>query len=104
MANGVLHTPRWSDDRLEEFYADFRMHRKEEEATWEKVMSAFPNEDPVKHRMYHESVMRAAEAQEKFWNELRLDIAKKSAWGVMLLLIGLLLAGLAFKTGLGIKL
>lgn len=66
-------------------------------------MSAFPNEDPLKHRLYHEAVMRAAEAQEKFWNELRLDIAKKSAWGVMILLVGLLLAGLAAKTGFSIK-
>lgn len=66
-------------------------------------MSAFPGGDPVEHRKYHEAIMRAAEAQEKFWNELRLDMAKKSAWGVMILLIGLLMAGLAAKTGINFK-
>ena len=94
---------RWSDDKLESFYDEFREHRIEEQERWEKVLSAFPNEDPLKHRLYHEAVMRAAEAQEKFWNELRLDVAKKSAWGVMILLIGLLLAGLAAKTGVNLK-
>ena len=95
---------RWSDEKLTEFHQEFKEHRQEEMDRWDKVMSAFPNEDPFKHRMYHESVMRAAEAQERFWNELRLDVAKKSAWGVMLLLLGLMLAGLALKTGLGIRL
>lgn len=94
---------RWSDERLEEFHQEFKEHRAEEQDRWEKVLSAFPNEDPLKHRLYHEAVMRAAKAQEKFWNELRLDVAKKSAWGVMILLIGLLLAGLAAKTGVNFK-
>lgn len=91
---------RWSDDKLTQFHEDFRQHHIEEQVRWEKIMSAFPDGDPVQHRLYHEAVMRAAKAQENFWNELRLEVAKKSAWGVMLLIIGLLLTGLAIKTGL----
>jgi hypothetical protein len=90
---------RWSDDLLTKFHQEFREHRIEEQERWDRVLSAFPNEDPLMHRLYHEAAMRAAEAQEKFWTELRLDVAKKSAWGVLLLLIGLLLAGLMAKTG-----
>jgi hypothetical protein len=98
------HTHRWSDDQLQEFYDDFKAHRKQEEDMWAHVLSGFPNEDPLKHRLYHEAAMRAAEAQERFWNELRLDVAKKSAWGVLVLIVALLLAGLSAKFGLGVKL
>lgn len=90
---------RWSDDKLNEFHQEFREHRVEEMERWDKVLSAFPNEDPLKHRLYHEAAMRAAEAQEKFWNELRLDVAKKSFWAVIVLTVGLLLAGLSTKFG-----
>lgn len=94
MSNG-----RWSDDKLSEFHQEFRETVIESDARWTKILSAFPNEDPLKHRLYHESALRAAEAQERFWNELRLDVAKKSAWGVMMLLVGLLIVGLTTKAG-----
>lgn len=99
--------PRWSDEKLEQFYREFTEHRKEfmdhaqeEKNHVERFMKAFPDDDPVGHRQYHEAVMRAAEAQERFWSELRLDIAKKSFWGLIVLVCGLLLAGGAVKLGI----
>lgn len=51
----------------------------------------------VEHRMQHEASMRAARAQEAFWNELRTDIAKKGLWGAFIVILGLVAAGLGFK-------
>jgi hypothetical protein len=52
------------------------------------------------HRRYHDGLIRAAEAQTKFWDELRLDIVKKGTWGLLIIIIGLLVLGLQIKFGL----
>ena len=95
---------RWSDSKLEIFYQEFReyterfeRHTAEEVQMVSSFLKAFPNEDPVKHRLYHEAVMRAAEEQEKFWRELRLDIAKKSMWGLVMLILGFIGVGALAK-------
>lgn len=90
---------RWSDAKLEQFYNEFKAHSENEDARVSSLLKAFPNEDPISHRMYHEAVMRAAEEQEKFWRDLRLDMAKKSIWGVVTILVGLALTGVAVKFG-----
>lgn len=69
-----------------------------------KINSAFPVDDAGRvdhegHRKYHESLIRAAEAQETFWRELRLDIAKKGIWGILIIVVGLVVTGLAAKFG-----
>lgn len=53
------------------------------------------------HRRYHESMIAAAEAQTQFWNELKLEIAKKGVWGLLVIVCGLVLVGLSAKLGLG---
>lgn len=63
------------------------------------IMDAFPD-GPANHRMAHEKQMKAAEAEENFWRELKVGIAKKSIWGILQVLIFLLVAGLAAKFGL----
>jgi len=52
------------------------------------------------HRKYHEAMIKSAEAQAEFWKELRLDIAKKGVWGLLIILVGLVMAGLAAKLGI----
>lgn len=98
--DGMTDKPRWSDDKLEQFYLEFKEHVTDEKALMLNFMKAFPGDDPVEHRKYHEQVMRAAEAQEQFWQELRLDIAKKGVWGLLILLIGLAVAGVTVKLGI----
>ena len=44
-------------------------------------------------------MIKAARAQEEFWKELRIDIAKKGVWGLLIILVGLVLTGIAAKFG-----
>jgi len=55
--------------------------------------------DFIGHRSAHEAMIKAADAQKEFWQELKLDIAKKGVWGLLIVLLGLILAGVGFKTG-----
>lgn len=55
------------------------------------------------HRRYHESMIRAANAQERFWIELKLEIAKKGVWGLLVVIVGLMLVGISAKLGIGAK-
>ena len=41
----------------------------------------------------------AAEAQAEFWKELRLDIAKKGLWGLIITIGTLIVIGLSTKLG-----
>ena len=55
------------------------------------------------HRRYHESMIEAAEAQTQFWRELKLEIAKKGIWGLLVIICGLVIVGLMAKFGLSVK-
>jgi len=73
-----------------------------------KINSAFARNpdgsiDHAGHRQYHETMIEAAEAQTQFWRELRLDIAKKGVWGLLIIVCGLVLVGLSAKLGIGSK-
>ena len=70
-----------------------------------KIHSAFPRDDIgdtdfIGHREAHESMIKAAKAQAEFWNELKLDIAKKGVWGLLIIICGLVVAGIAAKIGI----
>lgn len=85
---------RQIDDRLDEILSEVR-----------KIHGAFPRTtdgetDFDGHRQYHEAMIRAAEAQAAFWNELKLDVVKKGVWGAVVIIVGLVLTGLAAKFGL----
>ncbi len=53
------------------------------------------------HRRYHESMIAAATAQEQFWRELKLEVAKKGVWGLLTIICGLVIVGLSAKFGIG---
>ena len=55
------------------------------------------------HRRYHEAMIKAAEEQAAFWRELKIDIAKKGLWGLLVIVCGLFVAGLTAKTGISLK-
>lgn len=81
------------EDRLNEILMELK-----------KLNKAFPLTDDGAvdidgHRQYHESMIKAARAQEEFWKELRIDIAKKGVWGLLIILVGLVLTGIAAKFG-----
>lgn len=81
--------------------AHIRLDKLEEQVT--VVIKAFPHADDGAdfdgHRKAHEAMIKAAEAQEAFWKDLKLDIAKKGAWGLIVILIGLVLLGISVKLG-----
>lgn len=63
------------------------------------INRAFP--DGVdSHRKAHEAMMKAAIAEERFWTELKLDIAKKGVMTLLITLFGLAAVGLSVKFGL----
>lgn len=82
------------DRRFDEIMAELR-----------KINGAFPRDaegavDHEGHRKYHESLIRSAEAQERFWRDIRVDVAKKGIWSVIIIVLGLLVIGLQIKLGL----
>lgn len=81
------------DKRFDEILAEFK-----------KLEGAFAKDtdgevDFDGHRRYHEDMIRAANAQEQFWRELRLEIAKKGLWTLLIIICGLIFAGLSIKLG-----
>lgn len=70
----------------------------------ERLCGAFPvvdgKADLDGHRRAHEAQIRAARAEEDFWKEMKLDLAKKGAWGLLIILLGLVMGGLSLKLGL----
>lgn len=70
------------------------------------MRSAFPKDgdgevDYDGHRKYHESLIRAAEAQEAFWTGLKQEIIKKGIIGALIIALGLLWLGAQAKLGIG---
>jgi hypothetical protein len=65
-----------------------------------ELMYAFPN-GIDNHREAHERMIAAARAEEAFWRDLKIDVAKKSIWGILHILMILALGTLAVKLGVG---
>lgn len=66
------------------------------------VEYAFPD-GPHTHREAHLAWKAAKEAETAFWKELKLEVAKKSAWGFITIIFGLILLGILAKLGIAIK-
>lgn len=68
----------------------------------QKFNGAFPQHedgtpDFAGHRDYHEELIRAARAKTRFYNELRIDLAKKGVLFVLAVLLGLIVVGAQIK-------
>lgn len=73
-----------------------------------KIEGAFAKNDDGSvdfdgHRKYHEAMIRAAEEQEKFWHDLKMEIAKKGIIAAIIIVLGLLWVGAQTKFGLMVK-
>lgn len=68
------------------------------------ILKAFPQLDGEidyeGHRKAHEAMIRASQAQEAFWNDLKVEIIKKGIFGLLIIIIGLTATGLLVKLGL----
>lgn len=54
-----------------------------------RLESAFPD-GPENHAAYHAKLIRATEAQQKFWEDLSTDLKKKGIKSLVLILVGLI--------------
>lgn len=59
----------------------------------DKVMAAFPDRDVEGHCEFHQAKIDAAKAEEKFWSELKFDLAKKGLVGIITVLVGMVVLG-----------
>ncbi|CAE6901015.1 hypothetical protein [Paraburkholderia domus] len=57
----------------------------------DELRRAFPGGDWDGHRRYHEAVIKRIEAREKFYQDLRTDLATKGLWAVIIALGGAVL-------------
>lgn len=52
----------------------------------EMIKEGFPDGDAEAHRKYHEALIRKAEERTRFYAELRVKLAEKGIWAVLVLL------------------
>lgn len=64
----------------------------------DQILYAFPDGIP-EHRAAHVAWLKAKDAEIQFWQELKLDIAKKGTWGILVVIVGLIFVGLTVKAG-----
>lgn len=65
-----------------------------------EMKSAFPNGDLDGHRRAHEAMIKAAEAQERFWQDVKLDFVKKGVWAGLVLVLSLIAIGIYYKASI----
>lgn len=69
-----------------------------------QISKAFPivdgEHDFDGHRRAHEAMIRAAQAEENFWNELKEEVIKKGVIGLIIICLGLLFTGALVKLGI----
>lgn len=75
-------------------------------AELKKIHGAFASNDDgstdfVGHRRFHEEKLRAAKAEAEFWAELKMEIAKKGIWSLLVIVCGLVVVGFSAKMGMG---
>lgn len=93
-----------SPDVQEYFDEKLREHEKREMEQIRTLIEsfsreAFPN-SPAEHKAGHQAQIDASRAEEQFWRDIKIDMAKKSFWAIMQVLLGLLAVGLAAKLGI----
>ncbi len=58
----------------------------------DSIAYAFPD-GPSKHREAHEAMIEAKKAETRFYDALRLELAKKGVWFLLAIFLGLMWAG-----------
>lgn len=82
---------------LDDLTSALRDHAEQERRYVTEMIGAFASdafpEGPTKHKEYHQAKINSALAEEKFWSELKLDLAKKGLWGIITILAGMTILG-----------
>ena len=92
-------------DNIEQLFREHEEREREmSEELRKEFFNAFPNGDLDGHRQYHEAKIRAAQAEEAFWQAARSEALKQGMAGVFAgikWVVILALVGLAYKFGFG---
>ena len=75
-------------------------HEIREQEHFDKFCAAAFPDGPEAHKTAHQAMLDAARAEKEFWQGLKSDVAKRSIFGILQILVILLVAGLAAKLGL----
>lgn len=62
-----------------------------------ELKAAFPDADLSGHRMYHEKLIKSAEAQEAFWLTMKTEMFKKGFFWATVAILGMLAVGFQVK-------
>ncbi len=79
---------------------ELRMQQRLDQLLKDFEIDAFPD-GTQSHRAAHQAMIDAAKQEAEFWRSLKVEMAKKSIWGILQILSILLIAGIAAKFGLG---
>lgn len=79
---------------------EVREQQRIQELISELKLDAFPD-GTIAHKAAHQAMIDAAKQEAEFWRGLKIEIAKKSIWGILHILTILVLAGIAAKMGMG---
>ena len=98
---------RVSDDNLPLTRGDLKAHEERENAAMEALMtrflSAFPEGDSASHCEYHKQLIKAAKAEERFWETAQTKAIERGIdgiFGVIKIVVLLAVTGLFLKLGL----
>ena len=103
--------PTMSDDEKPLTRGDFKELMTAHEATensaravdMQRFLSAFPAGDPIKHCEYHMAKIKAAEAEQRFWELAQgkaIERGIEGLFGALKVVVTLALTAVAFKLGL----
>ena len=61
------------------------------------LKAAFPGEDFEGHHSYHDAAIKAKQAEERFWTELKMELTVSGIKGLLIVISGLVMTGIAFE-------
>lgn len=90
---------------IEQMFRDHEERdQKRHEALRKEILAGFPNGDLEGHCEYHESKIKAAQAEEEFWKTAKSEVLKHGISGLFAVLKGVFVLaaiGFAYKYGFG---
>lgn len=90
-------------EKILEGQEQLRIHAHRLEERLGQINKAFPQIDGETdfdgHRKAHEAMIRAAQAEENFWNDLKAEVIKKGVITLIVICLGLLFTGALVKLG-----
>lgn len=96
--------PRSMEDIEHAFERKLKEHEERERDLVKEEIAALKEEafpdGASAHKLAHQAMIDAANAEQEFWQSLKKEVISKSIWGILRILGILIFAGLLAKAGL----